>query len=72
MVMIKLILRGSNKNGKLGTNAIAKEPVLFDIFTEASQYGWKLIKLAAGWEHSLALVEVEEENKIFVWGSNVF
>lgn len=40
-------------------NVQSQIPVLFEIFTEASQYGWRVIKLVAGLEHSAALVEVE-------------
>ncbi|CAD8173509.1 unnamed protein product [Paramecium pentaurelia] len=63
---------GSNKQGKLGMNNSVTTPTLFDIFSEASQYGWQLQKIAVGLDHSVALIEVEDENKIFVWGSNTY
>ncbi|CAD8123235.1 unnamed protein product [Paramecium sonneborni] len=63
---------GSNKQGKLGMNNSVNTPTLFDIFSEASQYGWQLQKIAVGLDHSVALIEVEDENKIFVWGSNAY
>ncbi|KAM3135292.1 hypothetical protein pb186bvf_012590 [Paramecium bursaria] len=64
-----VLLRGSNKFGKLGVES-NQFPTEIDIFSEASHYGWKLLKITAGLDHSVALFDVEDEMKIFVWGSN--
>lgn len=57
--------RGSGEKGKLGfgDNDQKKEPDLFDTFTETFNYGWKLVEIACGVNHSMAILEMKSERE---------
>eukprot|EP01017_Pseudomicrothorax_dubius_P009399 TRINITY_DN13185_c0_g1_i1.p1 TRINITY_DN13185_c0_g1~~TRINITY_DN13185_c0_g1_i1.p1 ORF type:complete len:598 (+),score=138.05 TRINITY_DN13185_c0_g1_i1:64-1857(+) len=62
---------GNGKHGKLGfgDEGARATPQLLGVFKEAITYGFKVVGMACGDQHSLALVETPDAKKLFVWGN---
>lgn len=74
--------RGNGSFGKLGcgydeeqkTYYNLDEPEIYEAFTEAKKYDWKVIDISCGDNHTLAIINKKENesnvatNSLFVWG----
>lgn len=74
----RVFVFGDNSCGALGLGDFEDrdEPVQVESFTEAATYGIKVLRLAVGLQHSLALMSLEDGEEtgqmVFGWGSNEF
>ena len=58
---------GSNNNGQLGNDSTTSSKVPIAVHTSGALAGKRVVAIAAGYSHSLALTS---EGQVFAWGSN--